>query len=126
MEPTACKFCSVCEATWPSFALQRFERDEIQLGGELPGNEPLDELAGDVYGGFPRSGAASPEMDEAQMRAALHHFVGGHCGIESAGEQAHETACGVWRESAGTEDAARVDEQRSASDFDAAGERGRF
>src|ERR1700674_5230872 len=65
-------------------------------------------------------------MHETQMRAALHHFVGGHRGVESSGEQAHEAACGVRREAAWTEDAARVDEQWPAGDFDAAGERGRF
>src|SRR6267154_6709865 len=76
-----------------------------------------------MNGRLSRRGTSSPEMHKTQVRAALHHLVGGNGGIKPAGEQTNEPAGSVRREPARTDNAAGIDEQRPTRDFDAASER---
>ncbi len=86
----------------------------------------MQELARDVNGRFARATASSPEMHEAQMRAALHHLERGDGGIESPGTKAHEFAGGVGRQAAGAGNPPRIEQNGSAGNFDAAGQFGMF
>src|SRR6266446_6146596 len=65
-------------------------------------------------------------MHKADVRAALHHFVRGDRGIESAGEQADKLAGGVWRQTARSGNAPGVNQERAARDLNAASKLRRF
>lgn len=108
------------------FALQRFEGNEIKFCAALPGNKFFEKAPRDVNGRFAGLGTATPEMDKAEMRATLHHFVRGDCRIETAAEEAGEAAGGVRGQPAGTGNAAGVNQNGAASNFDAAREIGMF
>jgi hypothetical protein len=95
--------------------LNWLERHNVELGRELIGHELLDQRTRHVHRGFSRTSAATPEVHEAHVRAAPHHFVGRHGRIVSAGEQAEHAAGGIRREAAGAGDFVGVDQHRSPS-----------
>ncbi len=91
----------------------------------LVGHELLHQRARDVHRRFSRARSATPEVNETQMRAAAHHFIGRHSGVEPAGKQAEHAGRSVFsRQSAGARNFSRVNQHRSGRDFDAAGEIG--
>jgi len=60
-------------------------------------------------------------VHEDEVRAALHHFVGGDRGIESAREQADHLPAGFRRQAARAGNLPRVDERRAGRNLHAAG-----
>ena len=101
-------------------ALDGFERHQLQLGRKLIRHQAPHQFARRVHRAFPRPRPAAPEMHEAQVRPALHHFVRRHRRIESARKQAGHAPRGVRRQTARPRNFPRVNQRRPRRDFDAA------
>ena len=68
-------------------------------------------------GRFSGSAAATPEMHEGYMCAALLHLIGRDGGIEAAAKETSETSGGVRGQAAGAGDSARINEDGTGSYF---------